>query len=328
MRAQVEALVKELEVMKSEGITHVSIDAAGLGALEQAAGGVAVSDSLNASGALQSASAEQQAQPERKILEVRHKRDGGPSLFEQMMEESSKPVIEKKAAPKKGVKKKAEPSLLPPPPEFSLPEGSKQEQWDWLKGRVLGCETCTSQVKAGKQVVFGVGNLDAELFLCGEAPGAEEEVQGEPFVGPAGQLLGKILATAGWKRDDVYIGNIMNWRPDTGTGFGNRPPTDEELAFCLPYLKAQLEIVKPKVILALGKTAIKGLVYPEENVTMGQVHGKWHDFEGIPLMPTYHPSYLLHNNTNRAKRGVWEDVLMVMEKLGKPISERQRGFFL
>ena len=323
MRTEVEALVKELEIMKSEGITHVSIDSAGLDALERAAGGVTAP-----AAAATTPAAKQSAQSERKILEVRNKRNAGSSIFEKMMTEAAKPVIESKPAPKAAAKKKAAPSLLPPPPEVTLPEGTKQEQWDWLKAHVLGCETCSAQVKGGKQVVFGIGNLDADLFLCGEAPSVEEAAQGEPFVGPAGQLLGKILATGGWKLQDVYVGNIMNWRPDTGNGFGNRAPTDEELAFCLPYLKAQLEIVKPKVILALGKTAIKGLVYPEETVTMGQVHGKWHDFEGIPLMPTYHPSYLLHNNTNRAKRGVWEDVLMVMEKLGKPISERQRGFFL
>ncbi|MGB0370973.1 MAG: uracil-DNA glycosylase [Opitutales bacterium] len=322
MRSEVEALVKELEVMKEEGVTHVSLDASSLETLENA---------VSPNSVVPGEAAAPEVAPERTILQVRKRDRDGPSVFETMMNEPTPSELTKSSdRPAKDTSKSAPAvkKLLPDPPSIELPEGSKQERWDWLKARVESCETCNGQLKAGKKVVFGIGSLDAELFLCGEAPGADEEVQGEPFVGPAGQLLNKILATAGWNRDNVYIGNIMNWRPDTGAAFGNRPPTDEELQFCLPYLKAQLEIVKPKVILALGKTAIKGLVYPNESVTMGRVHGRWHDFEGIPLMPTYHPSYLLHNNTNRAKRAVWEDILMVMEKLEKPISERQRGFFL
>ena len=318
MRSQVEALVKELEIMKSEGITHVSLAPESLKFLDE-----------GSSSGSHSVAVPSEPSVERKPLEVRTKRNSGPSVFEQMLSEPSAPKFSaEQSTPSKKMALKGVERKLPVPPEISLPEGTKQERWDWLNERVLGCEVCNAQVKSGKKVVFGVGNLDAEVFLCGEAPGADEELKGEPFVGPAGQLLTKILATAGWKRENVYIGNIMNWRPDTGTTMGNRPPSDEELAYCLPYLKAQLEIVQPKVILALGKTAVKGLIYPNESVTMGRVHGKWHSFEGIPVMPTYHPSYLLHNNTNRAKRAVWEDVLMVMEKLEKPISERQRGFFL
>ncbi|MEM7672303.1 MAG: uracil-DNA glycosylase [Verrucomicrobiota bacterium] len=320
MRSQVEALVKELEIMKEEGITHVSLDPLLLESLESVL--VPRASEVSYIETDEPAIA-------RKPLQTRSRNRAGPSVFENVMNEldPAQSRGSRKSPPK--VKAKSDvSSVLPDPPTIHLPKGSKVERWNWLKERVKGCETCKGQVKSGMQVVFGVGNLDAELFLCGEAPGADEEVQGEPFVGPAGQLLNKILATAGWTREQVYIGNIMNWRPDTGATFGNRPPTDEELQFCLPYLKAQLEIIQPKVILALGKTAVKGLVSPNRTVTMGQVHGKWHEFEGIPVMPTYHPSYLLHNNTSRAKRAVWEDILLVMEKLEKPISERQRGFFL
>jgi len=211
---------------------------------------------------------------------------------------------------------------------FTLPKGSKQERWEYLRDRVTNCPICTAHVKPGKKVVFGVGSLDAEIFFCGEAPGADEETQGEPFVGKAGQLLTKIIEAMGLKRSAVYIGNIMNWRPEMPTPFGNRPPTQEEMEVCLPYLKAQIEIVQPKVIVALGATAVSGLLGAAPKRRMGDVRGKWLEFEGTPLMITFHPSYLLRNDTLKTKRMVWEDMMSVMEKIGMPISDKQQQFFL
>jgi uracil-DNA glycosylase family 4 len=152
-------------------------------------------------------------------------------------------------------------------------------------------------------------------------------MKGEPFVGAAGQLLDKIISATGLTREGVYIGNVMNWRPQHDQAFGNRPPTEEEMNFCLPYLKAQLEVVQPKVIVALGRTAANALVQPDPSAKMGDVRGRWWEFEGVPLMVTYHPSYLLHNPSMLGKRRVWEDVLLVMERLEMPISDKQRGFF-
>ncbi|MDR2430211.1 MAG: uracil-DNA glycosylase [Puniceicoccales bacterium] len=217
---------------------------------------------------------------------------------------------------------------LPPPPQFELPGGDKHSRLGWLRERVLGCPVCNAHKHAGKQLVFGVGNPDADIFFCGEAPGAEEETQGEPFVGPAGQLLTRIIAAMGLRREDVYIGNIMKWRPEMPTLHGNRPPTPDEMAYCLPFLRAQLGIVRPKVIVALGATAIEGLLGPDPARTIGKIHGKWQTFDSTALMPTYHPSYLLRSNTNRTKRIVWEDLLLVMERVGLPVSERQRNYFL
>ena len=128
-------------------------------------------------------------------------------------------------------------------------------------------------------------------------------------------------------RDEVYIGNIMNWRPRHDQSFGNRPPTPREMNFCMPYLKAQLEVVSPKVVLALGKTATDGLLGPDPTRRLGDVRGNWHEFEGIPMMVTYHPSYLLHNPSKASKRKVWEDMLLVMERLELPSSDKQRGCF-
>jgi DNA polymerase len=210
---------------------------------------------------------------------------------------------------------------------FTLPEGDKQTRWDWLRNHVLNCPVCKTHVKPEKQVVFGVGNLDADIFFCGEAPGADEEIEGEPFVGKAGQLLTKIIQAMGLKRSDVYIGNIMNWRPEMPTAVGNRPPTPDEMAVCLPYLKAQVEIVRPKVIVALGNTAVTGLLGQDSKRRLTDIRGTWMEFEGITLLPTYHPSYLLRYASPEIKRLVWEDMMNVMERVGLPISEKQRGFF-
>lgn len=228
--------------------------------------------------------------------------------------------------PDKGATPLAEPTAAPPP--IQLPPGSKKDQWDYLKSLVLACPECKRQVKPGKQIVFGVGNLDADIFFCGEAPGADEETEGVPFVGRAGQLLTKMIQGMGLSREQVYIGNIMNFRPDTGTPFGNRPPTQKEMEFCLSYLKAQVAIVKPKVLVALGATAVNGLLGVNPKRKMGQIRGQWQNFEGIRLMVTFHPSYLLRNNTNRTKRQVWEDLLAVMEAVGLPINDKQRNYFL
>ena len=218
-------------------------------------------------------------------------------------------------------------SPIPKPPAFELPDGSKEERWSWLRDKVLECTTCQSELNPGAKVVFGTGNLDADIFFCGEAPGAEEEQQGLPFVGPAGELLNRIIEAMGFSRESVYIGNILNWRPRHGQAYGNRPPSIREMNFCLPYLKAQVEIISPKVVVALGKTATDGLLGHDPNRRLGDDRGKWNEFEGIPLMVTYHPSYLLHNPSKTGKRKVWEDMLMVMDKLDLTITEKQRGFF-
>ncbi|MDR1457916.1 MAG: uracil-DNA glycosylase [Puniceicoccales bacterium] len=214
-----------------------------------------------------------------------------------------------------------------PKNSISLPDGNKSEQWLWLRNKVLTCPVCNENLNPGKKIVFGVGNLDADIFLCGEAPGADEEIAGEPFVGRAGQLLTKIITAMGLTRSDVYIGNIMNWRPKMPTEFGNRPPTKEEMQFCLPYLCAQLQIVKPKVILTLGTTALNGLLGHDSTRKMTDIRGKWLEFNGIKLMPTFHPSYVLRNNSTKTKRMIWEDFMKVMEFLDLPLSDKQRKFF-
>jgi DNA polymerase len=196
-----------------------------------------------------------------------------------------------------------------------------------LRARALACVKCPHLASSRKNVVFGVGSPDASLMFVGEAPGADEDQQGEPFVGKAGQLLTKIIQTMGFQRSSVYIANILKCRPDTpGQSAGNRKPTPEEMQTCIPYLHEQIDLIQPKVIVALGATAVEGLLGKTIGIT--KLRGQWRTYRNIPLMPTYHPAYLLRNQALSEKRRVWEDMLAVLEKLGAPISEKQRGFFL
>jgi len=158
-----------------------------------------------------------------------------------------------------------------------------------------------------KNIVFGVGNPDAELVFIGEAPGANEDIQGEPFVGDAGQLLTRMIEAMGYRREEVYIANILKCRPP-----GNRNPEPDEIDSCEPFLKKQLAALRPKVIVALGKFAAQWLTGRPETA-ISALRGKWHRYEGIPVMPTYHPAYLLR--TPGQKRVVWEDLQLVMAEL-------------
>ena len=215
----------------------------------------------------------------------------------------------------------------PAPRAASAPTGDKAARFAAMRARVIVCEKCPHLVKSRTQVVFGVGNIDAELMFVGEAPGADEDLQGEPFVGKAGQLLTKIIEAMGFTRDDIYIGNVLKCRPDMPEGeSGNRKPKPSEMETCLPYLREQIDLIQPRVLVALGATAMQGLL--NETAPMASLRGRWHEFQGIPLMATYHPAYLLRNQSMSEKRKVWEDMLQVLERLGNPISAKQRNFFL
>ncbi|HXO98403.1 MAG TPA: uracil-DNA glycosylase [Chthoniobacterales bacterium] len=204
---------------------------------------------------------------------------------------------------------------------------SNREKFHQLQQAPLACRKCPHLVAFRHQVVFGVGNPDAELMFVGEAPGADEDLQGEPFVGRAGELLTRIIQTMGFSRQEVYIANVLKCRPDMPPGkSGNRPPTAEEMATCLPYLREQIELIEPKLMVALGGVAMRGLLGVDQ--PMKSLRGRWHQFAGIPVMPTFHPSYLLRNQSLTEKRKVWEDMLLVLERLERPITERQRNFFL
>lgn len=218
---------------------------------------------------------------------------------------------------------------LEPQPEAAaaLPAEEKEAGLNQLRERALVCQLCPHLARSRKSVVFGEGDISSPLMFVGEAPGADEDQQGRPFVGRAGQLLTRIIETMGFTRDTVYIANILKCRPDTpGQSFGNRKPTPDEMKTCSPYLFSQIGLIQPKVIVALGATAAEGLF--GRTVYITRMRGQFQEFRGIPVMPTYHPSYLLHNSALSEKRKIWEDMLKVLAKLGRPISEKQQNFFL
>ncbi len=256
-------------------------------------------------------------------------------------ESAPRPVVRPPATPTPIPPKPVE--QIPPPAQvLSLPLASEQTApapapilspearaaaFADLRRRALACVRCPNLVAARKHVVFGVGDINAQLMFIGEAPGADEDAQGEPFVGKAGQLLTRIIQTMGLTRDTVYIGNILKCRPDTpGQASGNRKPTPEEMQTCIPYLHEQIDLIRPRVIVALGATAVEGLLGKTIGIT--RLRGQWRTYRGIPLMPTYHPAYLLRNQSLAEKRRVWEDMLQVMERLGLPITQKQRDYFL
>ena len=188
------------------------------------------------------------------------------------------------------------------PPRSAGAVADKAARLAELRGPVLACTKCPHLVKSRTQVVFGVGNPDADLMFVGEAPGADEDVQGEPFVGRAGQLLTKIIEAIDMKREDVYIANVIKCRPPQ-----NRNPEPDEVEQCEPFLFRQIETIKPKVIVALGKFAAQSLLKTSEPIT--RIRGREYKYRDAILMPTYHPAYLLRNPSS--KREVWEDMKRV-----------------
>ncbi len=163
------------------------------------------------------------------------------------------------------------------------------------------------------RIVFGEGNPDAQILFIGEGPGSEEDAQGRPFVGPAGKLLDKQIAAMGLTREQVYIGNIAKTRPP-----GNRVPTPQEAEKWFPWLEKQIQIIGPAAIVALGATASKYLL-SDPALAITRVRGQWRTYHGIPLMPTFHPAYLLRAYTPDNRRRVWEDLKKVLEHLGLPV---------
>lgn len=198
-----------------------------------------------------------------------------------------------------------EPPAQPAAPAQSAapaPQPGRESDADWptLRARVAACTRCPL-CGSRTQTVFGVGSHAAQWLIVGEAPGAEEDRQGEPFVGRAGQLLNSMLRAIGLARDEVYIANVLKCRPP-----GNRDPTLSEAAECLPYLERQIALLKPKVMLAVGRIAAQNLL--RTNVTLGGLRGQVHHFglSRVPLVVTYHPAYLLRSPGE--KRKAWEDL--------------------
>ena len=196
-----------------------------------------------------------------------------------------------------------------PPAESKGPQGpanaAVQESLDDIRLDLGDCQRC-GLAECRTRLVYGVGNPNARLVLVGEAPGREEDLRGEPFVGEAGRLLDRILAAMGMQRKDVYICNVLKCRPPN-----NRDPLPEEVATCEAFLVRQIEAIRPQVVVGLGRFAVHSLL--KTRVPISQLRGEWQNYHGIPLMPTYHPAYLLRNPDG--KRDVWEDMKSVLRLL-------------
>jgi DNA polymerase len=300
-----EAAIRDLEDQKARGVKHVKVSSDVLTALARPVSAPVSAPTTAARTPVPAPAAAPEAAPAAPLR---------------------KPVFKRPVATTQPVMTIADPAPLTVPLP-ALDPAAKAAAFAELREKVLACVKCPHLAASRKTVVFGVGNMDADLMFVGEAPGADEDEQGEPFVGKAGQLLTKIIETMGLSRQHVYIGNILKCRPDTpGQAAGNRKPTPEEMQTCIPWLHQQIDLIRPKVLVALGATAVEGLLGKTIGIT--KLRGNWQTYRGIPLMPTYHPAYLLRNQAMSEKRKVWEDMLAVMGKLQMPISVKQQGFFL
>ncbi len=221
-----------------------------------------------------------------------------------------------------------EADAMPAPPVLDLPAGkSREERWSALCARLEQCEEARRRRPAGVGPFVGHGSTQPDLLFVTEHPEEGEEVSGDPFAGPSGELLGKAIRAMGLGMDRVHLVPVLRWRPVLPSRVGSRPPTSAEIAFCLPFLRAQVEILAPRVVVALGNVPLNALAGADAPLRITQERGVWRQVSGVPLLPTYLPSYLLRNPSPKVKREFWEDLLAAMERLGLPISERQRGFY-
>jgi uracil-DNA glycosylase family 4 len=216
-------------------------------------------------------------------------------------------VLGQASGPVYWVQDESKKSIIPSINESFSKLSSSLEDIQNELGNCQRCKLC----KTRTNIVFGEGNANAELMFVGEGPGEQEDLKGRPFVGRAGQLLDKMIEAMGYKRSDVFIANVVKCRPPE-----NRIPEADEVSSCKPFLEKQISVIRPKVIVALGATALRAL-FGEDEVKITKVRGSFLEYQGVALMPTYHPAYLLRNPP--AKKDVWEDLKKVLEKLGKKI---------
>jgi DNA polymerase len=197
----------------------------------------------------------------------------------------------------------------PPPPRIEQPPPTDaKEALSQITERIAACTQC-ALCEGRQNTVPGQGTRNPDILFVGEGPGADEDRQGLAFVGRAGQLLTRMIVAMGLSREEVFIANVVKCRPP-----GNRNPYPQEMSACVPYLEEQIEVLKPRVIVALGATAIKGLL-GDERISITRMRGSWMHFKGIDLMPTFHPAYLLRNPD--AKKDVWKDLQEVLQRIGR-----------
>ena len=285
-----DATIQHLEDLKSRGVRHVAVSPEALRALAQPAKESQISNLKS------------QIQP----VATGAPEAGAPQPLSRRSVTKADAITAQPAAEQK--------SLLPLPGESvssqspPLDPQAKAAAFAALRERALACVKCPHLASSRKTVVFGVGSIDAQLMFVGEAPGADEDEQGLPFVGRAGQLLTKMIESMGFRRDDVYIANVLKCRPP-----GNRPPRPDEVATCEPFLRRQIGAIAPEVICTLGSFAAQAVLRRPDKIST--IRGRFFVVDGVKVLPTYHPAYLLRNPAE--KRTVWEDLQKVMAMLKK-----------
>lgn len=331
MREQLDALVTELRRLRRDGVSRVSVSEPSLAALRTLVASVKTGDTpaaLSAGGVPPPALSNKTPVAEKSSPAPEIVRETPPArpvekvvipVIETPVPEYA-PVAAKSAAPKT-------PAVppTPAPPVIALPSGDVVKRLAALREKLLADPVATARVSPGKKLAVFDGAVDAPVLFLIHMPGPDDGLEGRVLAGAEGELYGKIVAAMGLPRAKIQTASLLPYRPEIPGGYDHREPTPDEIDYFLPYLRALISEVKPRAIVALGGGAQDALFGKSE--TISKSRGNWREYEGIPVMPTYHISYLIRNNTNKSKRIVWEDILAVMERLGLPISEKQRGYF-
>jgi DNA polymerase len=239
-------------------------------------------------------------------------RDVAPSAAQQPVDLFGRPA-NKQSAQQRGL---APPPTVEPFTAKPLPTADKVARLAAMETKEVRCCTQCRLCEKRTKTVFGEGDADAKIMFIGEGPGENEDLQGRPFVGRAGELLNKMIIGMGLKREQVYICNIVKCRPP-----GNREPAPDEVATCTPFLERQIEIIRPRVIVTLGRPAVQHML--QQKISITRLRGQWQTWRGIRLMPTFHPAYILRNYTPETRKAVWSDLQQVMQEIGLPIAPKK-----
>lgn len=325
MREQLDALVSELRRLRRDGVTRVVVSEESLNALKQLAATTRTgAPSATAPESGQTAPPPVKPEPAPAASAPAAPRASAPTRAP----EEPPARVEEPAPPPRAIIAPKTPEIapMPAPPRISLPEGDRAARLDALRERMLSDPAALARLAPGKSPVAFDGAPDAPVLFLIPMPGPDDGREGRALAGAEGELYGKIVAAMGLPRPKVCTATLLPYRPETPDGHGHREPLPDELAYFLPHFRALVATVSPRVIVALGGGARDALF--GKGPPISKSRGEWLEFDGVPVMPTYHISYLIRNNTNRSKRIVWEDMLAVMGRLGLPVSERQRGYFL
>ena len=334
MREQLDALVSELRRLRRDGVSRVVLSDESLDALKSLAATAKASSPESAAPAPAPAESVAAKAPARPVAAAQAAPTPAPERVAPVRETPPVKVFEETPPPPPAPKPVAHhhapkaPAAppMPVPPKLDLPAGDAPARLAALRERLLSDPAALSRVAPGKSLVAFDGAPDAPVLFLIHMPGADDGRDGRILAGAEGELYGKIVAAMGLPRAKVCTASLLPYRPEIPGGYDHREPLPDEVAYYLPFLRELIATVKPRVIVALGRGAQDALFGKSEVISKSR--GRWREFEGIPVMPTYHISYLIRNNTNKSKRIVWEDMLAVMERLALPISEKQRGYFL